>query len=530
MMIMRLWLAVLIAELLTVVATKSPIDDLLPHSRTIPNTTLNLDLIPQDIPSERLVTKFKTVFHFLIHQDTDQNLCVTVSPNKTRINWKLKFIPNKYKQKIILGNNKSSNLGVELVEYTGVSTPVTYDHQATRGLYEITAQTIDVESNITFYVTLRPNSLIRKFDIPPNKLTVKSNGQRVSLKWNPSHIDQHFTQYSLVISTSNIYSTFLEAKHQLEEKLKRNVTHKSDKTDYRLEIHHLGFHTNYTLTDLIYDRTYYFTVFALNEMRVYTQYASTTFKYQKPKPFALKDAKPRIENLRAHSGKASFRYKVGNRSREPGAEPNKLFWYVMTCDGVVNVEIRCRKTLLVKKRVFGYEKIVLDNTKYGERYVLKVETVSLDETQRVKSIEVMATVRPRMFPMPDMPSDLRIQQYVKPDDCHSVTIGWLPAKSNEDLQYCVYLQNDIPNNSVDFSAKQDQCGLSYGRNWRGNYQRYRCWYTGEKECVYMLASVEKVLKLKSSTTYVIRVTVTKPRGRTLSYDLLKLDTNSCGLN
>jgi hypothetical protein len=60
----------------------------------------------------------------------------------------------------------------------------------------------------------------------------------------------------------------------------------------------------------------------------------------------------------------------------------------MTCDGVVNVEIRCRKILLVKKRVFGYEKIVLDNTKYGERYVLKVETVSLDETQRVKSIEV----------------------------------------------------------------------------------------------------------------------------------------------
>lgn len=177
----------------------------------------------------------------------------------------------------------------------------------------------------------------------------------------------------------------------------------------------------------------------------------------------------------------------------------------------------------------------------------------------------MATVRPRMFPMPDMPSDLRIQQYVKPTDCHSVTIGWLPAKSDEDLQYCVYLQNDIPSNSVDFLAKQDQCGLSYRRKWRGSYQRYRCWYTGEKEYVdiydshrrrpfrpivhccgdrlrlvfayvtlrvyvHRLTSVEKVLKLKSSTTYVIRVTVTKPRGRTLSYDLLKLDTNSCGLN
>jgi len=60
----------------------------------------------------------------------------------------------------------------------------------------------------------------------------------------------------------------------------------------------------------------------------------------------------------------------------------------MPCGGVVNVEIRCRKTLLLKKRVFGYEKLILNNTKYGERYVLKVETASVDETQRVRSVEV----------------------------------------------------------------------------------------------------------------------------------------------
>lgn len=60
----------------------------------------------------------------------------------------------------------------------------------------------------------------------------------------------------------------------------------------------------------------------------------------------------------------------------------------MPCSGVVNVEIRCRKTLLLNKRIFGYDKLVLNNTKRGERYVLKVETVSLDETQRVRTIEV----------------------------------------------------------------------------------------------------------------------------------------------
>lgn len=60
----------------------------------------------------------------------------------------------------------------------------------------------------------------------------------------------------------------------------------------------------------------------------------------------------------------------------------------MPCGGVVNIEIRRKKILIVKKRVFGYEQIILNNTKYGERYVLVVETVSNDETQRVGSIEV----------------------------------------------------------------------------------------------------------------------------------------------
>jgi len=60
----------------------------------------------------------------------------------------------------------------------------------------------------------------------------------------------------------------------------------------------------------------------------------------------------------------------------------------MPCDGVVFVEIRCRKTLLISKRVFGYEKFVINNIKIGERYVLKVESVSVDETQRIRSIEV----------------------------------------------------------------------------------------------------------------------------------------------
>lgn len=72
----------------------------------------------------------------------------------------------------------------------------------------------------------------------------------------------------------------------------------------------MGFSTNYTLTDLIYDKTYYFTVFAINGSDMAIQHANATYKFQRPKPISLKDAKPEVVNLRAQSGKVSFRYKV----------------------------------------------------------------------------------------------------------------------------------------------------------------------------------------------------------------------------
>lgn len=49
----------------------------------------------------------------------------------------------------------------------------------------------------------------------------------------------------------------------------------------------------------------------MNGSHMAMQHANATYKYQRPKPIALKDAKPQLINLRAQGGKASFRYKVG---------------------------------------------------------------------------------------------------------------------------------------------------------------------------------------------------------------------------
>jgi len=59
---------------------------------------------------------------------------------------------------------------------------------------------------------------------------------------NISHIDHHLMKYSLVISSSKIYSTICEAENRLEEKLKTNMTYyEDDLPDDRLEVHVLNY-------------------------------------------------------------------------------------------------------------------------------------------------------------------------------------------------------------------------------------------------------------------------------------------------
>lgn len=54
-------------------------------------------------------------------------------------------------------------------------------------------------------------------------------------------IDHHLMKYSLVVSSSKIYSTICEAEMRLEEKLKSNSTYTEDdlQPEDRLEVHTL---------------------------------------------------------------------------------------------------------------------------------------------------------------------------------------------------------------------------------------------------------------------------------------------------
>jgi len=73
-----------------------------------------------------------------------------------------------------------------LIEYTGVSIPVTYEHgKAYRGLYVISAQTaIGNDSKVMFYVALKQKLQKKQFGFRPNEIRIKKGGQKIYLRWN----------------------------------------------------------------------------------------------------------------------------------------------------------------------------------------------------------------------------------------------------------------------------------------------------------------------------------------------------------
>lgn len=84
-----------------------------------------------------------------------------------------------------MGKDKPSKNGKLLVEYTGVSIPVVYDHgRAYQGLYLVSVQAVDEESQVMIYVTLREKSQQTRSISSPIGMKIKRKEQKISLRWN----------------------------------------------------------------------------------------------------------------------------------------------------------------------------------------------------------------------------------------------------------------------------------------------------------------------------------------------------------
>lgn len=59
---------------------------------------------------------------------------------------------------------------------------------------------------------------------------------------------------------------------------------------------------------------------------------------------------------------------------------NEIYWYVIACNGVVNVEINHKKDAVVKKQIVSKYKIFrIQRPKKGNRYIMKISGSYSDE-------------------------------------------------------------------------------------------------------------------------------------------------------
>lgn len=217
----------------------------------------------------------------------------------------------------------------------------------------------------------------------------------------------------------------------------------------------VGPRLQYVISDLQNGNVYNFNLFAVNHQTNFSfPFSSNTFLFnRKVRPMSLKDGKPTIVNLKKMDGKAVFRYKVTEKHYA-----NELLFYVMPCGGGVEVEVTLNGNRIVqRRRVDGYEKLIIRAPAFGQRYYIRVLSVNKEELRRTSGVEVLATTRPNVrFPLPNMPKILQVYQYSA--DCESVTVGWQPSPDLEIYEYCVLAREGIIR-EMDGLKMSNQCGL-----------------------------------------------------------------------
>lgn len=61
------------------------------------------------------------------------------------------------------------------------------------------------------------------------------------------------------------------------------------------------------------------------------------------------------------------------------------------------------------------------------------------------------------FPLPELPSEPQVHEYVSMRKCDSVTVGWVPSPDPQVARYCVFVRED-KREELD-ARRPNQCAL-----------------------------------------------------------------------
>ncbi|KAL3272850.1 hypothetical protein HHI36_014311 [Cryptolaemus montrouzieri] len=352
-----------------------------------------------------------------------------------------------------------------------------------------------------------------------------------------SLVDPQSTDYCLVISTSNNFNSLCSAQAArqelppprrqiiLQKPLSESQTiikyeptsdkYVADRVDPMIAC--TGKKLHYTILNLKEGQMYYYDLFAINKQSNLTYpYGSITsiFKSQS-NPLSLKNGYGQA-NLKKLGDRAVFRYKIGRNVKD------NLDLFIIPCGGLVDVKIMLKRdTVAVSRKIEGFRKITLKYPKRGERYMIKVLINKTEDSRRTSAVEVYASNK-ALSKIP-MITEPRLEEYISMRGCHSVTIGWILVPDQRMLHYCVETKEGRLKDMGEYKI-QNQCGLENRLRKSLDFVTKYCEdIKQENRTVY----THTIQKLKPGRHYIVQLTVKKPKGKTLSYDLLQVNTKNC---
>lgn len=503
------------------------------------------------IPLEHQVSEFlykgETKMFFLYKKRKEGPLSITVTPCTSTIVWTVRY---RYRANSSSDEAGDSEDEQHLGEFRGRELRTLSLASARPGLYVVRVSPLERESYVHLYASQQPGgpSPLTIRHKPHIKLQRRQRRKGLTVRWEPSAVDPHLMHYCLVVNPRRHYSTLCEARGErygvtppqsgspgfnfprdivgahkagLANKAARLNSSRLGRgsgaeTHEDIVVGCVGRKTQYTLCHLQPGKVYHLNLFAVNRRtNLSFSYGSTTLKYeQRPRPVVLKDGKRAAVNLRSLDGRASFKFKVG---KTPGPQ---MQMYVMACGGSVDVRLRLDgQQMEPRRRVDGYGQLNVPTPSRGQRYTLQVSAPNREELRRVHTLEVLATVHADRFPLPQLPPSTRLHEYESLRSCSSVTLGWVPASDGGDsLRYCVAVRERFKDDDV--PAKPNQCSLKRARARAPLFSHCMDAPTQRSGNV----TTYEVKGLEPSRAYILQLTVQRPGGRPLSYDLLPVQT------
>ncbi|KAJ9579506.1 hypothetical protein L9F63_004825 [Diploptera punctata] len=538
----------------------------LDQSRRFPRYRFNIrkddifhdtSVIPVDHQVSSFLYKGETKLFFFLHEREQSPLSLTVTPCTSSILWNVRYRHQNDTGKLEdVVSSSGNNSEPPLEEYRGNDMKTFSSETPRPGLYILQVTPLERETYVKLYASLEPGGPhpLRLSQPPKLRLQKRQRRKRLTIRWEPSSVDPHVMHYCLVVNTRRYYSTLCEAQGERSGVSPPDFSHASGfnfpreqaeahKTELaskaaRLNASRLGrgsggaggpMHedivigcvgrkTSFTVSNLEHGKVYHFNLFAVNKRtNLSFPYGRTTLKYEpRSKPIGLKDGKVTSVNLKKMDGRATFKFKVGKNS------DGEFHLYVMPCGGAVDVELTLKGEIVVpRKQVYGYERFRVQSPERGQRYTLRISAHNPEELRRISAVEVLATTKPSVkFPLPELPEKPQVYEYDSMRRCDSVTVGWLPSPDPRASRYCVFAREDKRHDME--NQRPNQCSLDLRLKKNLDFAVMQCQDKIPNDSRAVIT--QTIGNLKNGRKYIIQITASKSRGKTLSYDLLQVQT------